>query len=166
MQNDSNDTSPAQPFYLFEYKGCGYAYHYALGEFISIEQQNAADSFQPRSPFKCGACRGTTTVGADGTLYPCHRFVGMDKWIIGSISNGPDYEKSKQFWCDYAKCVMETCSDCWAYPLCKGPCPWECAREDGTFALNEHSCEVTIRWIMQGAWFKTLYAKTMKGVIA
>ena len=36
MQNDSNDTSSAQPFYLFEYKGCGYAYHYALGEFILI----------------------------------------------------------------------------------------------------------------------------------
>ena len=122
----------------------------------ALEQQKAADSFQPISPFKCGACRGTTTVGADGTLYPCHRFVGMDKWIIGSISNGPDYEKCKQFWRDYGRCVRETCSDCWAYPLCKGPCPWEVAQDDGTFRINRQTCEETKAWIKQGAWFCSL----------
>lgn len=49
------------------------------------------------SPFRCGACRGTTTVGADGALYPCHRFVGMEKWIIGNILSGPDIDKCKEF---------------------------------------------------------------------
>lgn len=33
----------------------------------------------------------------DGTLYPCHRFVGMKKWIIGTIWDGPDVERCKSF---------------------------------------------------------------------
>lgn len=36
MQIDSNSCSLTNPFYLFEYKGINFAYHYALGEFISI----------------------------------------------------------------------------------------------------------------------------------
>ena len=125
----------------------------------ALEQQNKSNPMEPISPFKCGACRGTTTVGADGTLYPCHRFVGMEKWIIGSIGNGPDYEKCKQFWRDYRKCVSETCTGCWAYPLCKGPCPWEIAREDGTFRINVGTCEEVKIWIKQSAWFFSLASK-------
>ncbi len=92
------------------------------------------------SPFKCGACRGTSTVGADGKLYPCHRFVGMEKWIIGDVANGPDIEKCKQFWRDYRSAVSAHCESCWIWTQCKGPCPWEIAQADGTFSPPRH-CE-------------------------
>ena len=115
------------------------------------------------SPFRCGACHGTTTVGADGVLYPCHRFVGLKAWAVGDIDRGPDLERCRQFWRDYRACIKETCSRCWAYRLCGGPCPWSIARKDGSFALNERACEATRRWIMQGAWYLNLKRKQKKG---
>ena len=118
---------------------------------------------EPISPFRCGACRGTTTVGADGTLYPCHRFVGMENWVVGTVADGPDVVKCQEFWRTYRELVREHCFGCWAYPYCKGPFPWEVARADGTFALSARNCAETKRWIMQGAWFEDLYAKEMKG---
>ena len=103
------------------------------------------------SPFKCGACRGTTTVGADGSLYPCHRFVGMQAWQIGNISDGPDYEKCKQFWRDYRSVIAKKCESCWLWAQCKGPCPWEIARADGTFREPQH-CNLIEKHIMRSAY--------------
>ena len=122
-----------------------------------VEKEKDEDPSEPISPFRCGACRGTTTVGADGTMYPCHRFVGMEKWIVGSIENGPDIDRCKDFWRKYRELVKEHCFSCWAYPLCHGPCPWEVAQADGTFKLNTHHCDETMTWFKQGAWFEALY---------
>lgn len=115
------------------------------------------------SPFRCGACHGTTTVGADGALYPCHRFVGMKDWTVGTLADGPDLERCKQFWRDYRAAVQGACSRCWAYRLCGGPCPWSMAKKDGSFALDERFCENTKRWIRQGAWYLDLKRKQQKG---
>ena len=122
-----------------------------------VEKEKDANPGEPISPFRCGACRGTTTVGADGTFYPCHRFVGMKEWVVGSVENGPDIEKCKSFWRRYHELVKENCFGCWAYPLCHDPCPWEVAQADGTFRLNRHHCEETMTWAKQGAWFEALY---------
>lgn len=105
--------------------------YFPYAHFIKEQEKGACSPNV--SPFKCGACRGTTTVGADGTLYPCHRFVGMRAWRIGSISEGPDYERCKQFWRDYRSTIADGCESCWMWAQCKGPCPWEIARADGSF---------------------------------
>lgn len=107
-----------------------------------IDNQEKGELSQPISnPFRCGACRGTTTVSADGTLYPCHRFVGMEAWRIGEIKSGPDYEKCKQFWRNYRKSIAEHCENCWMWAQCHGPCPWEIAQADGSFKINPKGCE-------------------------
>ncbi len=124
-----------------------------------LERQHCVEKCHEITPFKCGACRGTTTVGADGTLYPCHRFVGMEKWRIGRVDVGPDYGKCKKFWRDYFDCVKRNCIDCWAYPICKGPCPWEIAKSDGSFCFNEFVCENTLSWIKMRAFFERRYGE-------
>ena len=101
-------------------------------------------------PFRCGACHGAMAVGPDGTLYPCHRFMGMDAWSIGRLEDGPDREKCKAFWRKYRECMKGECSKCWAYRVCGGPCPWELARADGTFTMSPRLCSETIEWIQQG----------------
>jgi len=121
-----------------------------------VEEQDSEKPISSISPFKCGACRGTTTVGADGKLYPCHRFVGMSAWIIGTVENGPDYAKCKQFWRDYRSAVAPACASCWLWTQCKGPCPWEIALEDGTFALEKNHCVQVEKHVQQAAVF---YAK-------
>ena len=124
-----------------------------------VDKAEKNDPSAPISPFRCGACRGTTTVGADGTMYPCHRFVGMKNWIVGSVENGPDIEKCKTFWRKYREFVKTHCFGCWAYQICHGPCPWEVAQTDGTFCFSEATCRETKRWIEQGCWFKSLYSE-------
>lgn len=120
--------------------------------FLEVMEEKKLEA-EPVLPFRCGACRGTTTVGANGTLYPCHRFVGMGNWVVGSVLDGPDVEKCQTFWRKYRELVKGHCFGCWAYSFCKGPCPWEVARSDGRFVLSDRNCEETKRWIMQGAWF-------------
>jgi len=89
---------------------------------------------------KCGACHGCTYVGADGSLFPCHRFGGMKEWQIGHILQEPDYDRYKKFWTDYRK-ILVSCESCWAWSICKGPCPWEILQQDGTFKNTTRFCE-------------------------
>jgi uncharacterized protein len=106
------------------------------------------------SPLRCGACRGTTTVGADGALYPCHRFVGMSNWQIGTVADGPDHETCMQFWRGYQRAISRSCRSCWAWAQCKGPCPWEVAGADGGFrAPSEDYCDLARRSLERSAYF-------------
>lgn len=102
---------------------------------------------------RCGACHGSMAASPDGTLYPCHRFVGMGAWAIGTLDAGPDMEKCKAFWRSYRACMKGECAQCWAYRVCGGPCPWEIARADGTFAMSGQLCAETLSWIRQGAYY-------------
>ncbi len=89
---------------------------------------------------KCGACHNCIFVDATGALFPCHRFGGMKEWQIGHISREPDIERYKKFWKDYRRSLV-SCESCWAWPVCKGPCPWETVRPDGTFDKTIRFCE-------------------------
>ena len=102
---------------------------------------------------RCGACHGSMAVAPDGTLYPCHRFVGMEAWAIGSLESGPDRERCAQFWRRHRECMKERCGSCWAYRVCGGPCPWEIARADGTFAFSDFLCKETCNWIRHGIYY-------------
>ena len=102
---------------------------------------------------RCGACHGAMAVGPDGTLYPCHRFVGMEKWALGRLEEGPDRGRCEVFWRNYRAAMKETCSVCWAYRVCGGPCPWEIARVDGTFKMTKRQCEDTCAWVRQGVYY-------------
>ena len=100
---------------------------------------------------RCGACHGAMAVAPDGTLYPCHRFVGMEKWALGRLEDGPDIGRCKAFWREYRAATRKTCAGCWAYRVCGVPCPWEVARPDGTFGIVPRLCEDIRAWARQGA---------------
>ena len=125
--------------------------YYPYGSFVAELDEGKPQA--TASPFKCGACRGTTTVGADGSLYPCHRFVGMQAWQIGNISTGPDYDRCKQFWRDYRSCTSPHCTSCWLWTQCHGPCPWEMAQADGSFRMPDRYCEHAQAYGERAAYF-------------
>lgn len=69
----------------------------------------------------CNAGKNGIAVGTDGNIYPCHRFMGMPEYIIGTLSDGIDFEKCNQ----YRQATIfnkEGCKDCWARYLCSGGC--------------------------------------------
>lgn len=101
---------------------------------------------------RCGVGRGCTTVGIDGRLYPCHRYVGMDNYVLGHVESGIDREK----FVDYLRGYFGTkrlCETCWAINLCGGYCPWYVSAADGTFPYPEAWwCDEIRRWFEMGIW--------------
>lgn len=70
----------------------------------------------------CGAGTEYLAVAPNGDLYPCHQFVGDEKFKIGNVSD-TDYQNE---WYDtfnaahiYSK---EDCKKCWAKFYCSGGC--------------------------------------------
>ncbi len=107
---------------------------------------------QQNRRMRCGVGRGCTTVGIDGRLYPCHRYVGMDKYVLGHVTTGIN----QAAFADYLRGYFSTkrkCETCWAINLCGGYCPWYVSGSDGVFAEPEEWwCEEIRQWYEMGIW--------------
>jgi len=72
----------------------------------------------------CGAGHEYFAVAENGDLYPCHQFVGREKYRLGDVFNGVD--ESARHWTKYFResHVMNKpkCRDCWAKYFCSGGC--------------------------------------------
>jgi uncharacterized protein len=70
----------------------------------------------------CGAGCEYVAVTPEGDIYPCHQFVGLQQWRLGSVFFG---ELSKTLREEFAACNIMTkdaCKDCWAKYYCGGGC--------------------------------------------
>ncbi len=72
----------------------------------------------------CGAGRQYYALGPEGDIYPCGRFIGVEKYRLGHIETGLDEEAIPAFRNEAGRTYerREACSYCWAAPLCCGPC--------------------------------------------
>ena len=72
----------------------------------------------------CGAGRNFLIIGADGLIYPCYRFLGLERFQIGSVTEGINEKSLFNFQSNVAKPYdkHEKCRICWAAPLCGGAC--------------------------------------------
>lgn len=72
----------------------------------------------------CGAGRSFLGVSPEGELYPCFRFVGVEEYRLGSLDSGLDADAVKTFQEDAGRPYNKrsVCNQCWAAPLCSGPC--------------------------------------------
>jgi uncharacterized protein len=101
---------------------------------------------------RCGVGRGCTTVGVDGRLYPCHRYVGMENYVLGHVSTGIDQEKFAAYLRSYFE-TKKKCETCWAINICGGYCPWYVSHDDGTcLPPQDWWCEEVRSWYEQGIW--------------
>ncbi len=84
--------------------------------------------FLGRRKYKCGIGRTYVAVSITGDIYPCHRFVGQEKYRISSIfDNGP----LKRDYCVSPVDAVEACGKCWTRFMCGGGCLHEHAGETG-----------------------------------
>ncbi len=70
----------------------------------------------------CGAGFEYTAVTPDGELYPCHQFVGMTDWKIGSLTDGITRTDLVSRFANCNVCTKEKCQSCWAKYGCSGGC--------------------------------------------
>ena len=70
----------------------------------------------------CGSGTEYLAVDPEGKLFPCHQFVGQDKFQIGNVFDGI---QNKQIRKDFEKCNIYSkpaCKKCWAKFYCSGGC--------------------------------------------
>ncbi len=70
----------------------------------------------------CGSGTEYMAVTPWGDLYPCHQFVGDEKFKLGDIYNGVTNTKIQQEFMDCNVYAREDCKDCWAKLYCSGGC--------------------------------------------
>lgn len=69
----------------------------------------------------CGAGMRGFAIGTDEKIYPCHRYMGMDDYAVGTLDTGIDYEATLLY--RHSNVFeKEDCKDCWARFLCGGGC--------------------------------------------
>lgn len=77
--------------------------------------------------YHCNAGTNLLAVTAEGDVYPCHRFVGEEKFKMGNVADAslrqsPRYREIRQAFVDATVDNREGCRDCWARYLCGGSC--------------------------------------------
>ena len=91
----------------------------------------------------CGCGNEYVAVTPDGDIYPCHQFVGMDDWKMGSVYDGTLNLDMKNKFANTNVYTKEECTKCWAKFYCSGGCNANNLQYAGDI-LNPHklSCEL------------------------
>lgn len=91
----------------------------------------------------CGSGTEYMAVTPWGDLYPCHQFVGEEKFKLGDIYNGIT---NKQAQCEFGDCnvyAREDCKDCWAKLYCSGGCAANAYHATGSVkGVYKKGCEL------------------------
>ncbi len=89
----------------------------------------------------CGAGYEYLAVSPDGDLYPCHQFVGQDKFVIGNVFTGIHNNKMCDEFMGNNILVKDKCKGCWAKLFCSGGCHANAYFSNGDISVpNEISC--------------------------
>ena len=91
----------------------------------------------------CGSGTEYMAVTPWGDLYPCHQFVGDEKFKLGDIWNGVDNHEIQN---EFAACnvyARPECADCWAKLYCSGGCAANAYHATGAITgIYENGCEL------------------------
>lgn len=91
----------------------------------------------------CGSGTEYMAVTPWGDLYPCHQFVGDEKFKLGDIFNGIDNTDIQN---EFASCnvyAREQCKDCWAKLYCSGGCAANAYHSTGSVrGIYKYGCDL------------------------
>ena len=91
----------------------------------------------------CGSGTEYMAVTPWGDLYPCHQFVGEEKYKLGDIYNGVTNKEAQE---EFASCnvyARPDCKDCWAKLYCSGGCAANAYHATGSVrGVYKYGCEL------------------------
>ena len=91
----------------------------------------------------CGSGTEYMAVTPWGDLYPCHQFVGDDKYLLGNVFDGV---KNTAIQDEFLKCNVysrKECQDCWAKLYCSGGCAANAYHATGSVnGVYEYGCDL------------------------
>ena len=91
----------------------------------------------------CGSGTEYMAVTPWGDLYPCHQFVGEEKFRLGNIWDGVT---NHEIQAEFAACNVyahEECRDCWARLYCSGGCAANAYHSTGSVTgVYENGCRL------------------------
>ncbi len=91
----------------------------------------------------CGSGTEYMAVTPWGDLYPCHQFVGEEKYKLGDIWTGVTNKTAQ---CEFAECNVysrKECRDCWARLYCSGGCAANAYHATGSVkGIYKKGCEL------------------------
>ena len=91
----------------------------------------------------CGSGTEYMAVTPWGDLYPCHQFVGDDKYLLGNIFDGV---KNTSIQDEFMECNVysrQECRDCWARLYCSGGCAANAYHATGSVkGVYKYGCEL------------------------
>ncbi|MBR6680656.1 MAG: thioether cross-link-forming SCIFF peptide maturase [Clostridia bacterium] len=91
----------------------------------------------------CGSGTEYMAVTPWGDLYPCHQFVGDEKYLLGNVWDGV---KNTEVQDEFRSCnaySREECKDCWAKLYCSGGCAANAYHATGSVSgVYHYGCEL------------------------
>ena len=91
----------------------------------------------------CGSGTEYMAVTPWGDLYPCHQFVGDEKFKLGDIFNGVTNKTIQKEFADCNVYAREDCKDCWAKLYCSGGCAANAYHATGSVrGVYKYGCEL------------------------
>ncbi len=91
----------------------------------------------------CGSGTEYMAVTPWGDLYPCHQFVGEEKYKLGNIFTGVTNEDLREEFRSCNAYSREDCKDCWAKLYCSGGCAANAYHASGSIrGIYEPGCEL------------------------
>ena len=91
----------------------------------------------------CGSGTEYMAVTPWGDLYPCHQFVGEEKYKLGDIYKGVTNTCAQKEFADCNVYAREDCKDCWAKLYCSGGCAANAYHATGKVTgVYKTSCEL------------------------
>lgn len=153
--NDERFSLNEDNLILFK-KAYSYLHSFLLDEYSSgnidylLMITNNADYFgkfvkslilsQPNT-YRCGAGKDRFSFSANGDIYPCDNFVGINDYLLGNVYDQFDFNTTKRF---YKLDVNElnACKSCWVRYLCTGDCCYHSLIRTGDmYTPDETMCE-------------------------
>ncbi|MBQ7957040.1 MAG: thioether cross-link-forming SCIFF peptide maturase [Clostridia bacterium] len=91
----------------------------------------------------CGSGTEYMAVTPWGDLYPCHQFVGDEKFRLGDIWNGVDNKTIQEEFLSCNVYARSDCHDCWAKLYCSGGCAANAYHATGSIkGIYKSGCEL------------------------